>query len=287
MRKLIAAAVLAASTLAPMAMWSETSGASSRYDDTCGTSRSRDLEVVGLTGRRLVCFEADRPDRTRDIGRIRGLQVDTRLVGIDFRPATGDLYGLGDAGGVYTVDLDTARASLASRATVALQGQSFGVDFNPAADRLRVVSDTGQNLRINVVDGTTVADGGLAYTPGTPATGVVGAGYTNNDADANTGTTLFDVDSSLDQVAIQSPPNNGSLVATGKLGVDTDTTVGFDIYSRLRRGTTVDNTAFASLTVGGRTAFYGVDTLTGRVDRIGRFDSSVQILDIALPLDQG
>ena len=28
-------------------------------------------------------------------------------------------------------------------------------DFNPAADRLRVVSDTGQNLRINVADGTT------------------------------------------------------------------------------------------------------------------------------------
>src|SRR5215211_2845189 len=105
MRKLIAAAVLAASTLAPMAMWSETSGASSRYDDTCGTSR--ELEVVGLTGRRLVCFEAERPDRARDIGRIRGLQVDTRLVGIDFRPATGDLYGLGDAGGVYTVDTDT------------------------------------------------------------------------------------------------------------------------------------------------------------------------------------
>jgi hypothetical protein len=76
-------------------------------------------------------------------------------------------------------------------------------------------------------------------------------------------------------------------VATGKLGVDTDATVGFDIYSRLRRGTTVDNDAFASLTVDGRTAFYGVDTLTGRVDRIGRFDSSVQVLDIALPLDQG
>ena len=91
MRKLIAAAVLAASTLAPMAIWSEMSGASSRYDDTCGTSRSRELEVVGLTGRRLVCFEAERPDRARDIGRIRGLQVDTRLVGIDFRPATGDL----------------------------------------------------------------------------------------------------------------------------------------------------------------------------------------------------
>jgi hypothetical protein len=287
MRKLIAAAVVAASTLAPMALWSEMSGASGRYaDDTCGSS-SRDLEVVGFTGRRLVCFDADRPNRARDIGRIRDLQVDTKLVGIDFRPATGDLYGLGDAGGVYVVDVDSARAQLASRATVPLQGQSFGVDINPAPDRLRVVSDTGQNLRINVVDGATNTDGTLTYTPPTAATGVVGAAYTNNDADANTGTTLFDLDSSLDQVAIQSPPNNGNLVATGKLGVDTDPTVGFDIYSQLRRGTTVDNTAFATLSVGGRTAFYGVDQLTGRADRIGRFDSSIDVLDIAIPLDQG
>jgi hypothetical protein len=66
-----------------------------------------------------------------------------------------------------------------------------------------------------------------------------------------------------------------------------DVTVGFDIYSRVRRGTTVDNTAFASLPVGGRTAFYGVDTLTGRADPVGRLDSRVDILDIAVPLDQG
>jgi Domain of unknown function (DUF4394) len=291
MRKLIAAAVVAASTLAPMAVWSEMSGAAAdRRDDTCGTSRSRELEVVGLTGRRLVCFEAERPQRVRDIGRIRGLQVDTRLVGIDFRPATGDLYGLGDAGGVYTIDLDTARARLASRATVALQGQSFGVDFNPAADRLRVVSDTGQNLRINVVDGTTVADGSLNYTPGTPATGVVGAGYTNNDADTNTNTTLFDVDSSLDQVAIQSPPNNGSLAPTGTLScvAKIGPNAGFDIFSDLDgTGRTMSNTGYSAFTTtsGSSTVYslYTVDPLTANCAKVGDFP--LDITDVAVALD--
>jgi Domain of unknown function (DUF4394) len=56
----------------------------------------------------------------------------------------------------------------------------------------------------------------LNYTPGTPATGITAVAYTNNDLDPNTGTTLFDVDTTLNQVAIQSPPNNGSLVAVGR-----------------------------------------------------------------------
>ena len=115
----------------------------------------------------------------------------------------------------------------------------FGVDFNPAADRLRIISDTGQNLAHNVnAGGVTVANATLTYTapPATavPATGVTAAAYTNNDLNQpDTGTTLFDLDTMQDQVAIQSPPGNGILVATGKLGVDAGRRAGFDIYSLL------------------------------------------------------
>ncbi len=291
MRKFIAAAALAAATaVGGMAAVPTLSGASARTDGSpaaCGASRSaRGLEVVGLAGDRLVCFRADRPSRERDIGRVRGLQQDTKLVGIDYRPANGVLYGVGDQGGVYTVDVTNARVTLAVRSTVPLRGMSFGVDFNPAADRLRVVSDAGQNLRINVADGTTIADGDLNITPGTAATGIVGAAYTNNDADPNTATTLFDVDSLLDQVEVQSPPNNGSLVATGKLGVDTGPEVGADIYTELRNGTAVGNTAYAALRVSGRSTFYAVDLLTGRASPIGNFDRDLTLTGIAIPLDQ-
>lgn len=288
MRKFIAAAALAAAALGGVAALPGTSGASPRTDtkDVCGQSRStRDLEVVALSRNRLFCFDADKPNRERDIGTVKGLVTDTKLVGIDYRPANGALYGLGDQGGVYTIDASNAKATLAVRSTVPLRGTSFGVDFNPAADRLRVVSDAGQNLRINVVDGTTNTDADL-NNAGVVATGVVGAMYTNNDADPNTGTTLFDVDSALDQVAIQSPPNNGSLVATGKLGVDTGVEVGADIYSDLDGTTAVDNTAYAALRVNGRSAFYTVDVLTGRADFVGTFDRFITPVGIAIPLAQ-
>jgi hypothetical protein len=294
MRKLIAAAALVATTLGGVAAAAPMGSASpAQSRDMCGEDGSnRNPEVVGLTDAgKLVCFRASRPGRATEIGTVRGLQVDTRLVGIDFRPATGDLYGFGDKGGVYTLDVTSGQATLASRTSVTLRGVSFGVDFNPAADRLRITSDAGQNLRINVADGTTNTDGDLNYTAGTPATGIGGSAYTNNDADANTGTTLFDVDSALDQVAIQSPPNNGSLVLTGKLGTDTVAELGADIYSKVRNGTTVENTAYAALNVRGGSTFYAVDLLTGRAYDLGdisaRRGSIGSVVGIAIPLVQG
>jgi Domain of unknown function (DUF4394) len=290
MSKRLAGAVLSAAALfgtllaAPMA---EGAPNRDRGRDVCGDDSSyRDPEFVGLTDdQKLICFEADSPRSADDIGRVRGLDTDQKLVGIDVRPADGKLYGFGDQAGVYTIDVRSGRATLVSRANVAgtpvvLQGVSFGVDFNPAADRLRIVSDTGQNLRINVVDGSTNVDGTL-NNAGTTALGVTGAAYVNNDADANTGTTLFDVDTALDQVSIQSPPNNGSLVATGKLGVDTGANAAFDIVSNVRRGTTVDNTGYAALSTGSTSTFHTVNLLTGAVSEGERFDRGVSLIGMA------
>ena len=109
--------------------------------------------------------------------------------------------------------------------------------------------------------------------------------YTNNDADPNTATTLFDIDTSLDQVTVQAPPNAGTLNPTGKLLVDVSSPVGFDIYSTIvSSGTTVDNDAFASLTTASGSAFYSIDPLTGRATKVGSF--RVPVVDIAIPLDQ-
>jgi hypothetical protein len=220
---------------------------------------------------------------------------DSALVGIDFRVTDGLLYGVGNGGGVYTIDAATARASFVSQIGPALEGTSFGVDFNPAADRLRIVSDAGQNLRHNVdlATGGTTEDLDLTYTaPPTPpvtATGVAAAAYTNNDPTvmgaANTATTLVELDTSLNQLAIQSPPNNGILVATGLLGVDPDVAAGFDIYSTLDRGRmTIRNTGLASLVVDGATGLYGIDVLTGKAHFFGALGGSV--VDLAVPLDQ-
>ena len=182
-------------------------------DCAARNSRGRHLQVVGLVADgTLVCFRDDRPGRAVTIGEVFGLVQDTAIVGIDYRPANNLLYGLGSAGGVYTIDPDTAEAKLATRLNKPLEGTFFGVDFNPTVDRLRIVSDTGQNLRTNVDDGTTTEDSDLNIpgpTPVNPALGVTAVGYTNNDADPNTATTLFDIDTTSDNTVIQAPPNAG------------------------------------------------------------------------------
>ena len=180
----------------------------------CGDSPlselTRTLDVIGLTkDQRLICFNEKRPGWARNIGHVSGLHTDTALVGIDFRVQDGKLYGVGNNGGVYLLDTDHAAATLVNRLTVALDGTSFGVDFNPAADRLRIVSNTGQNLRHNVnAGGVTIADDPLDYPTtlngiGPTALGINGSAYTNNDLDANTATTLYALDTNLDQIALQ------------------------------------------------------------------------------------
>ena len=262
-----------------------------------GTGRARSLQAVGLTNdQRLICFNEFDPANARTIGVVSGLFTDTALVGIDFRVQDKKLYGVGNAGGVYKFDTTNGTATLVNRLSVALSGTSFGVDFNPAADRLRIVSNTGQNLRHNFnAGGTTVTDAPLNYAPGAPlnssgptATGIVGSAYTNNDLSPLTATTLYAFDSTLDQIAIQSPPNNGSLAATGKLTADASPTAGFDIYSTIRDGVTVDVQSLAVFTTAtdGKYGLYRITLPTGKATLRGSFAASNNVVDIAIPLNQ-
>jgi Domain of unknown function (DUF4394) len=288
---------LVAAAMAPFLTPSPAAADSSFCGMRSDFARTSRLTIFGLTSdQRLVTFRECEPRRLRKVGTVSGLQADdTMLVGIDFRVQDGQLYGLGDGGGIYTIDTRTAQAFKVTELTVDLQGASFGVDFNPAANALRIISDTGQNLRhpfAGPLQFQTQTDMSLNYTPGTNALGVTGAAYTNNDLDPDTNTTLFDIDTTLDQVSIQSPPNNGSLAATGLLTVDADTPVGFDIYTRLRKGMAVANNAFATLVVNGGTGFYRVNQLAGTAILIGNFsrdkrdDFSDPVVDIAIPLKQ-
>ncbi|MFC8447936.1 DUF4394 domain-containing protein [Kitasatospora sp. NPDC057223] len=255
------------------------------------------LRAIGLTDdQRLVDFPVEHPEWARTLGQVSGLTGDQRIVGIDYRVQNGMLYGVGDQGGVYTLDDSSACATKVSQLTVALTGTYFGVDFNPAANRLRIVSDTGQNLRHNIDDpagapaaGTTAVDGTLTNpavppaTTGTTALGITGVAYTNNDLDPATATTLFDVDTTLNRVALQSPANTGTLAPTGGLGVDADPDAGFDIYYSPTRAT---NQGYAALGVGGARSLYRVDVLTGKAVAIGAFATATAVVDLALPLAQ-
>ena len=266
-------------------------GASAPVDDERISGRA-DLNVTGLTDDgRLVKFESRFPNEIEVVGAITGLTGDTGVIGIDYRVQNNLLYAVGNAGGIYTVSTDDASATKVSQLSVALAGASFGVDFNPAADRLRVISDTGQNLRHDLNTGTTINDGALTYPavpPGEPTPGVniTAAAYTNNDLDPLTSTTLFDIDTMLDQVVVQSPANAGLLAATGKLGNDASSNAGFDIYSKLRGGKAVEVEGFAVLQVDGRSVGFKINLLNGDSKRLRGFPVDKQVIDVAMPLNQ-
>ena len=185
---------------------------------------------------------------------ITGLQASETILGLDFRPANGQLYALGSSSRIYTVNTSSGAATAVGTAplTTLLTGTDFGFDFNPTVDRIRVVSNTGQNLRLNPNDGLVAAVDGI-LSPGTPA--ITAAAYTNNFAGATT-TVLYDIDTQTSRLYKQDPPNNGTLVEVGALGVTATAANGFDIGS-------TSGTAYALLTVGGATKIYTINLQSG------------------------
>ncbi|MFJ9074847.1 DUF4394 domain-containing protein [Streptomyces sp. NPDC102278] len=282
--------VIAASVALAAAVSAPVLASADGGDHAMDRAGHRALTAIGLTSdQRLVEFTVDSPAKPMGIGRVSGLRGDTKLVGIDFRVQNERLYGVGDKGGVYTLNTGDARATKVSQLTVGLSGTRFGVDFNPAANRLRVIGNTGQNLRHNLDDaaaplGTTV-DGTLTNptTPPSTTMGVTGAAYTNNDLNAATATTLFDIDTTADRVSLQSPANAGTLAPTGNLGVNAGPDAGFDIHFSPEHGT---NRGFASLDTGRGSRLYEIDVLTGAARDLGAFPAKQQVTDLALPLGQ-
>lgn len=203
---------------------------------------------------------------------ITGLQPGEQVLGLDMRPVNGQLYALGSTSRLYTINASSGAATVVgSGFAPALSGTDFGFDFNPTVDRIRVVSNTGQNLRLHPdTGGLAVEDQSLK--PGTPA--VTAAAYTNNFAGATT-TVLFDIDSNTDKLYQQLPPNDGVLVEVGNLGIDVTATNGFDI-------TGTSGTAYAILTTGSTTKIYRITLSTGAATAVSDFPSVVRGMSVGL-----
>lgn len=62
---------------------------------------------------------------------------------------------------------------------------------------------------------------------------------------------------------------------------------GFDIYSTVRNGSTVEVQSLASIKLlDGSTGLYSIKLPTGKATRRGGFASSLEVTDIAIPLNQ-
>ncbi len=249
-------------------------------------------DTLALTSAgRLVTFNLTE-GAVRTATAVTGLQSGEVLLGLDVRPGgttANQAIALGSSGRLYVIDPATAAATVkatlvadpndTTAAFTALTGAQFGVDFNPVADRLRVVSNTGQNLRINADTGATITDGDLNVAT-TPRLGVTAVAYTNDFSTACR-TALYYLDTTTDELFTTTDPNGGALTSIGVLGVDAAAVSAFDIVTA-SAGT---NRALASLTVAGVNSLYEVNLTTGAATPLVAFTglmASETVMGLAL-----
>ena len=217
------------------------------------TSTAQAIPLVATNGSNLTRFDSGALGTTTTVP-VTGLQPAETLVAIDFRPADAQIYGIGSTSRIYRLNILTGVATQVGTAgQFTLNGTAFGTDVNPVSDRIRLVSNTEQNLRLNPIDGTlTGTDMAL-----NPAGNVVAAAYSDNVVGA-TVTTLFDIDSASGTLQIQNPPNGGTLTTVGPLGLGTNLNeaIGFDIAGE-------NGVAYATITTGGISRLYIVNLTTG------------------------
>ena len=186
-----------------------------------------------------------------------------RILGIDVRPSDGMLYALTADGVAWTIDPKSGMATRKSKLDMAPPSGQVTVDFNPVADRLRVMGADGTNLRINVDDGKVTKDGGLKFADGDMHKGekpnVIAGSYTNPVKGAKE-TTLYNIDATIGALLRQAPPNDGILNAVGKLGIMAGSAA-FDIAPG-------DGVGTGWLMADG--ALYKVDLATGKATMAGK-----------------
>ena len=255
----------------------------------------RGATIFGVDDRNtLVAFGRGNPTRG-EVRRIpiTGLGAGETIVGIDFRanaPGVSDrrLYAITSGNRVVTVDTTTGVATIIGTAafTPPLAGTSFGMDFNPQADRIRLHSDAEQDLRLNPLTGAVAAtDTALAYADGDVNAGqnptIVGTAYTNSVPGA-TATDLFAIDGDRDALVLLESPNSGKMITRGALGVNTSLAVGFDIVGA-GAGTSFVGTAYATLTGNPtRSQLYTIDLTTGFASLIGDVNHDRPLIGIAI-----
>ena len=243
------------------------------------------LISTSATGSSLVTFQVTAPSTFTSTTPIVGMASGQVLVGMDSRPNTGQLYVAGynvtlTQLQLYTVNVTTGQLTPVGGTLIVNLGSNLariGFDFNPTVDRIRLTGSNNTNYRIHPVTGALAAtDGTLAYATTdanasqTPGVGAVA--YTNSYIGA-TATTLYDIDEANSRLALQNPPNNGTLNTVGGLGLSTSGatfSADLDIYYNATSNT---NLAYLAVSRGGTVGFtnelYSVNLATGATTLVG------------------
>lgn len=240
------------------------------------------------TAGRVVQLTSAHPDRVQVVT-LAGIPAGERVLGLDVRPLTGVLYALTSASLVYTVDVEKRIATPVSTTpfAVGVQDDRLGMDINPSTDRIRFVTATGENLRVNPATGLTAGKGGQLDLDQTPA-------YASDDSGAGLTPRLTALSHTNDHAGVPSVdvqvlaidvargtldwlpfPNQGVLRTIGPLGLDVADPAGIDV--------TPDGVAFAALQPKGAAAstLYTVDVATGAATALAPIGDASPVADIA------
>ena len=269
-----------------------------------GFSVVRAVPLLALSrSNNLIRIETSTPQFIQSLTTVTGLQAGEKLLAIDFRPATGQLYGITDLSQLYLINPTTGAATRVGPGSFSpllnlggIRGWmiDLGFDFDPVSDRIRVVTGAGQNLRLNPDTGTVASvDTALAFAAGDPNAGreaaVSACAYSNNFSGA-TSTTLFGIlngeGSGVTPTVLVTQgssggnpvsPNTGQLFTVGNMGSILIEPTGLDIAP--------DGTAYALLTTTDTAnGLYTIGLSTGGAARIAEIFSAEFLRDIAVVL---
>jgi hypothetical protein len=257
--------------------------------------------LVVTEGLELVRIQASQPGRALERKRLLGFAPDDQVAGISFRVARGMLYALTTSGRLYSVETSSGIVSPVGRspAVLPLEGKSFGMAFNPLTDRIRVVSSTGQNLRMHPDTGATIdgdvkrpglqGDTPLAYVPGDPNAGraprVAALAFTPGRINPQA-TTLYAIDDAggllvrlgAQAAGLDSPGASlGQLRTIGSLGLGSMLDATMDIADR-------DGSALAAVRTDlqPRTTLVKINLQTGHAVALGTVLDGLRILGMAI-----
>ncbi len=260
---------------------------------------AKEMIYAVTTAQQLIQFNAGQPQKLLSSQPLRGLAPQERLLGIDYRVAKGQLYGLGASGQLYRINTqDGSVSTVGTPSALPNEGaQEWGFDFNPTVDRIRVVNDAGFNLRLHpdtgaVVDGNADQpglqfDGRLAFDAGDVNAGkpvaLLAAGYSYNKRDEKITTNyalegrqgLLVHQGSKEGVQPMISPNSGRLFTIGSLGLGAFERATLDVSD-------VSNAAYAAISRGNSSTWYRIDLETGRATRIGTIGGGAAVVGAAI-----
>lgn len=259
-------------------------------------------KLAGITqdNKVFTMASAAAPGTTTTPIAITGMTAGQTVAGIDYRPATGELYMLGYnnttmEAQLYTLNVTTGAATVINSTPVMLNlgnNMAIGFDFNPTVDRIRVVGANKKNYRLHPVTGAiTATDADLAYAVGdinAAASAAIGACAYTNSYIGSTVTTLYNYDMSLNVLTTQIPPNNGTLNTIGASGIivnNVTKSIDMDIYMD---PTSVSNMAYLAANTGANINdnLYTINLTTGMVTSIGMIGSGLDVKNIAVEIDR-